>query len=172
MAICTSVTSSLNRFGTETASDGTTRAPMPCFCRRCASIAADAWSSHPRPATHNTTVPRQGGQVPLERKTVLPPRHYPPLSGRIWDRDGKIINQSITGSGRSAASRSSGDCSPRARATGRAAGFTTRKTASPMTSLQSSPLPIRYERVYRGIPVFGRTELLMRNPQLSFDGRC
>lgn len=27
-------------------------------------------------------------------------------------------------------------------------------------------------RVYRGIPVFGRTEILMRNPQLSFDGRC
>jgi hypothetical protein len=29
-----------------------------------------------------------------------------------------------------------------------------------------------YARVYRGIPVFGRTEILMRNPQLSFDGRC
>jgi uncharacterized protein (DUF2147 family) len=27
-------------------------------------------------------------------------------------------------------------------------------------------------RVYRGIPVFGRTEILVRDPQLSFDGRC
>jgi uncharacterized protein (DUF2147 family) len=27
-------------------------------------------------------------------------------------------------------------------------------------------------RVYRGAPVFGRTEILIRNPQLSFDGRC
>jgi uncharacterized protein (DUF2147 family) len=26
-------------------------------------------------------------------------------------------------------------------------------------------------RVYRGIPLFGRTEILMRDPQLSFDGR-
>ena len=27
-------------------------------------------------------------------------------------------------------------------------------------------------RVYRGIPVFGRTEILIRDPQLSVDGRC
>ena len=27
-------------------------------------------------------------------------------------------------------------------------------------------------RVYRGVPIFGRTELLIRDPQLSFDGRC
>jgi uncharacterized protein (DUF2147 family) len=27
-------------------------------------------------------------------------------------------------------------------------------------------------RVYRGIPIFGRTEILIRDPQLSFDGRC
>jgi hypothetical protein len=27
-------------------------------------------------------------------------------------------------------------------------------------------------RVYRGVPLFGRTELLIRDPQLSFDGRC
>lgn len=27
-------------------------------------------------------------------------------------------------------------------------------------------------RIYRGIPVFGRTEILIRDPQLSFDGRC
>lgn len=27
-------------------------------------------------------------------------------------------------------------------------------------------------RVYRGVPFFGRTETLVRDPQLSFDGRC
>ena len=27
-------------------------------------------------------------------------------------------------------------------------------------------------RVYRGAPLFGRTEMLIRDPQLSFDGRC
>ena len=27
-------------------------------------------------------------------------------------------------------------------------------------------------RVYRGVPFFGRTEILIRDPQLSFDGRC
>jgi uncharacterized protein (DUF2147 family) len=27
-------------------------------------------------------------------------------------------------------------------------------------------------RVYRGAPIFGRTEILIRDPQLSFDGRC
>jgi uncharacterized protein (DUF2147 family) len=27
-------------------------------------------------------------------------------------------------------------------------------------------------RVYRGVPLFGRTEILTRDPQLSFDGRC
>jgi uncharacterized protein (DUF2147 family) len=27
-------------------------------------------------------------------------------------------------------------------------------------------------RVYRGVPIFGRTEILIRDPQLSFDGRC
>ena len=27
-------------------------------------------------------------------------------------------------------------------------------------------------RVYRGVPLFGRTEILNRDPQLSFDGRC
>jgi uncharacterized protein (DUF2147 family) len=27
-------------------------------------------------------------------------------------------------------------------------------------------------RVYRGAPLFGRTEILIRDPQLSFDGRC
>jgi len=33
--------------------------------------------------------------------------------------------------------------------------------------------PIRISaRVYRGVPLFGRTEILVRDPQLSFDGRC
>jgi uncharacterized protein (DUF2147 family) len=27
-------------------------------------------------------------------------------------------------------------------------------------------------RIYRGAPVLGRTEILIRDPQLSFDGRC
>jgi uncharacterized protein (DUF2147 family) len=27
-------------------------------------------------------------------------------------------------------------------------------------------------RVYRGVPLFGRTEMLIRDPQLSFDGHC
>jgi uncharacterized protein (DUF2147 family) len=27
-------------------------------------------------------------------------------------------------------------------------------------------------RVYRGVPLFGRNEILVRDPQLSFDGRC
>jgi len=27
-------------------------------------------------------------------------------------------------------------------------------------------------RIYRGVPLFGRTEILIRDPQLSFDGRC
>ena len=27
-------------------------------------------------------------------------------------------------------------------------------------------------RVYRGVPLFGRTEILIRDPELSFDGRC
>lgn len=27
-------------------------------------------------------------------------------------------------------------------------------------------------RVYRGVPMLGRTEILIRDPQLSFDGRC
>ena len=27
-------------------------------------------------------------------------------------------------------------------------------------------------RVYRGVPVFGRTEILIRDPALTFDGRC
>ena len=27
-------------------------------------------------------------------------------------------------------------------------------------------------RVYRGVPLFGRIEILIRDPQLSFDGRC
>ena len=27
-------------------------------------------------------------------------------------------------------------------------------------------------RVYRGIPLLGRTEILTRDPQLTFDGRC
>jgi uncharacterized protein (DUF2147 family) len=27
-------------------------------------------------------------------------------------------------------------------------------------------------RVYRGLPIFGRTEILIRDPKLSFDGRC
>ena len=27
-------------------------------------------------------------------------------------------------------------------------------------------------RVYRGVPLFGRTEILIRDPPLSFDGRC
>jgi len=27
-------------------------------------------------------------------------------------------------------------------------------------------------RIYRGIPLFGRTEILIRDPELSFDGRC
>jgi uncharacterized protein (DUF2147 family) len=27
-------------------------------------------------------------------------------------------------------------------------------------------------RVYRGVPLFGRTEILIRDPQLNLDGRC
>jgi uncharacterized protein (DUF2147 family) len=27
-------------------------------------------------------------------------------------------------------------------------------------------------RIYRGVPLIGRTEILIRDPQLSFDGRC
>ena len=27
-------------------------------------------------------------------------------------------------------------------------------------------------RVYRGVPLFGRTEILIRDPELAFDGRC
>src|ERR1700745_758411 len=27
-------------------------------------------------------------------------------------------------------------------------------------------------RVYRGVPLLGRTEILIRDPELSFDGRC
>jgi hypothetical protein len=27
-------------------------------------------------------------------------------------------------------------------------------------------------RVYRRVPLFGRTEILILDPQLSFDGRC
>jgi hypothetical protein len=27
-------------------------------------------------------------------------------------------------------------------------------------------------RVYRGVPLLGRTEILIRDPQLSLDGRC
>jgi uncharacterized protein (DUF2147 family) len=27
-------------------------------------------------------------------------------------------------------------------------------------------------RVYRGVPLFGRTEILVRDPELTFDGRC
>ena len=27
-------------------------------------------------------------------------------------------------------------------------------------------------RVYRGVPLFGRTEILVRDPELSFEGRC
>ena len=27
-------------------------------------------------------------------------------------------------------------------------------------------------RIYRGVPLFGRTEILIRDPELSFDGRC
>ena len=27
-------------------------------------------------------------------------------------------------------------------------------------------------RIYRGVPLLGRTEILIRDPQLSFDGRC
>ena len=27
-------------------------------------------------------------------------------------------------------------------------------------------------RVYRGVPLLGRTEILIRDPELTFDGRC
>jgi uncharacterized protein (DUF2147 family) len=35
------------------------------------------------------------------------------------------------------------------------------------------PAPDRISaRVYRGVPLFGRTEILIRDPELSSDGRC
>src|SRR5271168_3148446 len=49
------------RLGGDTDADDATRAPIPCFCNSCASIAADASSSEPRPATHNTGAPCQLG---------------------------------------------------------------------------------------------------------------
>jgi hypothetical protein len=36
----------------------------------------------------------------------------------------------------------------------------------------SSPLSTRYPRVCRGVPLLGRTEILIRDPELTFDGRC
>jgi hypothetical protein len=40
-----------------------------------------------------------------------------------------------------------------------------------VTAELTSPTTIS-ARVYRGVPLFGRTEILIRDPQLSFDGRC
>jgi uncharacterized protein (DUF2147 family) len=40
-----------------------------------------------------------------------------------------------------------------------------------VTAELASPTTIS-ARVYRGAPLFGRTEILIRDPQLSFDGRC
>ena len=40
-----------------------------------------------------------------------------------------------------------------------------------VTAERSAPDRIS-ARVYRGVPLFGRTEILTRDPQLSFDGRC
>src|SRR5215469_4377226 len=40
-----------------------------------------------------------------------------------------------------------------------------------VTAELTSPTTIS-ARVYRGVPLFGRTETLVRDPQLSFDGRC
>ena len=42
-----------------------------------------------------------------------------------------------------------------------------------MTSPRERTAPSKISaRVYRGVPLFGRTEILIRDPQLSFDGRC
>ncbi len=40
-----------------------------------------------------------------------------------------------------------------------------------LTAKRTAPDKIS-ARVYRGVPLFGRTEILIRDPQLSFDGRC
>jgi uncharacterized protein (DUF2147 family) len=40
-----------------------------------------------------------------------------------------------------------------------------------LTAERTAPNEIS-ARVYRGVPLFGRTEILIRDPQLSFDGRC
>jgi hypothetical protein len=40
-----------------------------------------------------------------------------------------------------------------------------------LTAERTAPNEI-FARVYRGVPLFGRTEILIRDPQLSFDGRC
>ena len=44
-------------------------------------------------------------------------------------------------------------------------------TTYDVTAERTSPDRIS-ARVYRGVPLFGRTEILIRDPQLSFDGRC
>src|SRR5271163_4310556 len=57
------------RLGGDTDADDATRAPIPCFWSSCASIAADASSSEPRPATHNTGGPCQLGASSSTEKT-------------------------------------------------------------------------------------------------------
>ncbi len=44
-------------------------------------------------------------------------------------------------------------------------------TTYDLTAERTAPDKIS-ARVYRGVPLFGRTEILIRDPQLSFDGRC
>jgi uncharacterized protein (DUF2147 family) len=44
-------------------------------------------------------------------------------------------------------------------------------TTYDLTAERTAPDKIS-ARVYRGEPLFGRTEILIRDPQLSFDGRC
>ena len=42
-----------------------------------------------------------------------------------------------------------------------------------MMSPQSAPPPTGYPLAFIAeSPLFGRTEILIRDPQLSFDGRC
>src|ERR1700736_5066383 len=125
-------------------------------------VIEEKWKSEVREAQ------KRGAPAPLPPVTAAGPE---PKSPRLRQHDvtiekvaallGTAAPKGLTsiqirncGSGRSAASRSSGGCSPRVRATGRAAGFTTRKMASPMTSLQSSPLPIRYSRAFIAVSRF------------------
>jgi uncharacterized protein (DUF2147 family) len=44
-------------------------------------------------------------------------------------------------------------------------------TTYDLTAERTAPDKIS-ARVYRGVPLLGRTEILIRDPQLSFDGRC